>query len=268
MAAWTQSLAAIRSASTCAHSRSTTTTIQKTLPMDPNEDTEWNDALRSFGIIPPKEKPRDEVEEMVLRLQEEAKVKPYERMNLAGLKEAEDEFDEEDERAIEMYRRKRLAEWQALQRKSKFGELAELQGDEYVKQITYAGEEIWVILHLYRPGIPMCILINHHLSQLAKKYPETKFMKAIANICIPNYPDKYLPTIFVYFEGRMKGRFIGLECGAPDLKLEELEWKLANSGAIKTHLEENPKKKVAEMMTSSIRDSSVQYCNENDHKQN
>ncbi|XP_038648962.1 phosducin-like protein 2 [Scyliorhinus canicula] len=231
---------------------------------DPNEDTEWNDALRSFGIIPPKETPKDEVEEMVLRLQEEAKIKPYEWKDLAGLKEAEDEFDEEDERAIEMYRRKRLAEWQALQRKSKFGELTELQGDEYVKQITYAGDEIWVILHLYRPGIPMCMLINHQLSQLAKKYPETKFMKAIANICIPNYPDKYLPTIFVYFEGQMKARFIGLECGTPDLKLEELEWKLANSGAIKTHLEENPKKKLEDVMASSVRDCSVHYSNKND----
>ncbi|XP_072354043.1 phosducin-like protein 2 isoform X2 [Scyliorhinus torazame] len=183
---------------------------------DPNEDTEWNDALRSFGIIPPKETPKDEVEEMVLRLQEEAKVKPYERMDLAGLKEAEDEFDEEDERAIEMY------------------------------------------------SIPMCMLINHQLSQLAKKYPETKFMKAIANICIPNYPDKYLPTIFVYFEGQMKARFIGLECGTPDLKLEELEWKLANSGAIKTQLEENPKKKLEDVMASSVRDCSVHYSNKND----
>ncbi|XP_059845207.1 phosducin-like protein 2 isoform X2 [Hypanus sabinus] len=233
---------------------------------DPNEDTEWNDVLRSFGIIPPKEQPRDEVEEMVLRLQEEAKVKPYERMNLAELKEAEDEFDEEDERAIEMYRCQRMADWQAVQRKARFGELAELQGDEYVKQVTYAGEDVWVILHLYRPGIPMCILFNHHLGQLAKKYPEAKFMKAIANICIPNYPDKYLPTIFVYFEGAMKARFIGVECGTPDMKLEELEWKLANTGAIKADLEESPKKTV-DMTASSIKNGSVKYNNESDDEE-
>ncbi|XP_072920096.1 phosducin-like protein 2 [Hemitrygon akajei] len=233
---------------------------------DPNEDTEWNDVLRSFGIIPPKEQPRDEVEEMVLRLQEEAKVKPYERMNLAELKEAEDEFDEEDECAIEMYRCQRMADWQAVQRKTRFGELAELQGDEYVKQVTYAGEDVWVILHLYRPGIPMCILFNHHLGQLAKKYPEAKFMKAIANICIPNYPDKYLPTIFVYFEGAMKARFIGVECGTPDMKLEELEWKLANTGAIKADLEESPKKTV-DMTASSIKNGSVKYNNESDNEE-
>ncbi|XP_078279405.1 phosducin-like protein 2 [Rhinoraja longicauda] len=233
---------------------------------DPNEDTEWNDALRSFGIIPPKEQPRDEVEEMVLRLQEEAKVKPYERMNLAELKEAEDEFDDEDEHAIELYRSQRVAEWQAVQKNSRFGELAELQGDEYVKQITYAGEDVWVVLHLYRPGIPMCIFLNHHLGHLAKKYPETKFMKAIANICIPNYPDKYLPTIFVYFEGQMKARFIGLECGVPDTKLEELERKLAKTSAIKTDLEEKHKEKAVDMKASTLKECSIRHSNESDHE--
>lgn len=39
---------------------------------DPNEDTEWNEILRDFGVLPPKEEPKDEIEEMVLRLQEEA----------------------------------------------------------------------------------------------------------------------------------------------------------------------------------------------------
>ncbi|EPY86484.1 hypothetical protein CB1_000310009 [Camelus ferus] len=71
---------------------------------DPNEDTEWNEILRDFGILPPKEEPKDEIEEMVLRLQKEAMVKPYEKMTLAQLKEAEDEFDDEDLKAIEIYR--------------------------------------------------------------------------------------------------------------------------------------------------------------------
>ena len=39
---------------------------------DPNEDTEWNEILRDFGILPPKEEPKDEIEEIVLRLQKEA----------------------------------------------------------------------------------------------------------------------------------------------------------------------------------------------------
>ncbi|XP_005265785.1 phosducin-like protein 2 isoform X3 [Homo sapiens] len=117
---------------------------------DPNEDTEWNDILRDFGILPPKEESKDEIEEMVLRLQKEAMVKPFEKMTLAQLKEAEDEFDEEDMQAVETYRKKRLQEWKALKKKQKFGELREISGNQYVNEVTNAEEDVWVIIHLYR----------------------------------------------------------------------------------------------------------------------
>lgn len=38
-------------------------------------------------------------------------VKPYEKMTLAQLKEAEDEFDEEDIKAIEIYRYRIVLLW-------------------------------------------------------------------------------------------------------------------------------------------------------------
>ena len=58
-------------------------------------------------------------------------------------------------------------------------------------------------------GLPLCALLNQHLAQLAAKFPATKFLKSISSTCIPNYPDKNLPTIFVYFEGEMKAQFVG-----------------------------------------------------------
>lgn len=36
-----------------------------------------------------------------------------------------------------------------------------------------------------------------------------KFIKAISTTCIPNYPDRNLPTVFVYREGDIKAQFIG-----------------------------------------------------------
>lgn len=57
--------------------------------------------------------------------------------------------------------------------------------------------------------IPLCALINQHMSGLAKKFRDVKFIKAISTTCIPNYPDKNLPTIFVYQEGDIKAQFIG-----------------------------------------------------------
>lgn len=55
----------------------------------------------------------------------------------------------------------------------------------------------------------MCARLNMHLTTIARKFPATKVLKSISNTCIPNYPDKNLPTIFVYFEGEMKSQFIG-----------------------------------------------------------
>ncbi|KAM6440296.1 phosducin-like protein 2 [Liasis olivaceus] len=225
---------------------------------DPNEDTEWNDILRDFGILPPKEEVKDEIEETVLRLQKEAEVKPYERMNLKQLKEAEDDFDEEDLKAVERYRKQRLEELKAVQKRQTFGELKEISGDQYVKEVTNAPEDVWVIIHLYNSSIPICALVNRHLTLLAIKFPEAKFVKAIAKSCIENYHDSCLPTIFVYKDGKIEGKLIGVtECGGTALTVEDLEWKLAEFGAIKTDLEENPRKGVMDMMMSSLRKASI-----------
>uniref|UniRef100_A0A8C8RL24 Phosducin like 2 n=1 Tax=Pelusios castaneus TaxID=367368 RepID=A0A8C8RL24_9SAUR len=208
--------------------------------------------------LPPKAEPQDETEEMVLHLQKEAEVKPYERMTLKELNEAEDDFDEDDLKALEMYRQQRIQEWKSLQKRQKYGELKEISGEQYVKEVTDAQKDLWVVIHLYRASIPMCLLVNQHLSLLARKFPEIKFVKAIVNSCIQNYHDRCLPTVFVYKNGQIKGSFIGvIECGGTNLKLEELEWKLAQVGAIKTDLEENPKQNITDMMISSIRSASI-----------
>ncbi|XP_034059504.1 phosducin-like protein 3 [Gymnodraco acuticeps] len=223
---------------------------------DPNEDTEWNDILRKKGILPPKEVPNDAEEEEELARQQRSIVKTYEGMSLEDLDENEDEFGEEDEAAIEMYRQKRLSEWKATQLKNVFGEVVEISGQDYIKEVNKAGEDIWVVLHLYKQGLPLCTLINQHLSVLARKFPQTKFLKSISTTCIANYPDRNLPTIFVYREGDMKAQFIGpLVFGGMSLKVEELEWRLSESGAVKTELEENPRKEIEDKLMSSIRSS-------------
>ncbi|XP_077338736.1 phosducin-like protein 3 [Lithobates pipiens] len=231
---------------------------------DPNADTEWNDILRKKGILPPKEAPKeDEVEEEGI-LTQQSIVKTYEDMTLEELEENEDEFSEEDERAIEMYRQQRLAQWQATQIKNKFGEVMEISGQDYVQEITNAGKDLWVLLHLYKQGIPLCSLINQHLAVLARKFKDTKFVKAISTTCIPNYPDKNLPTIFVYRGGEIRAQFIGpLVFGGMNLTQDELEWKLSESGAIKTDLEENPRQQIQDQLMTSIR-SAVSTNKNND----
>merc|ERR1719187_2581196 len=98
-------------------------------------------------------------------------------------------------------RNQRIAEMKALQEKSKFGYVREITAVDYVQEVNKAGDDVFVVLHLYKQGIPLSALINEYMNRLAPKFPTTKFLKAISTTCIPNYPDKNLPTIFVYYEG-------------------------------------------------------------------
>ena len=92
------------------------------------------------------------------------------------------------------------------------------------------------------------------MSRLAPKFPCTKFIKAISTTCIPNYPDKNLPTIFVYYEGNMKGQLIGPEqFRGMKLTEEEFEYLLGQMGAIETTIKDDPKPKVRDVMMSSLR---------------
>ena len=77
------------------------------------------------------------------------------------------------------------------------------------------------VLRLTRDSIPLCSLVNQYLTQLAKKFPCTKFLKSVSTTCIPNYPDKHLPTIFIYFEEDMKKQYVGpLMFGGMNLKID------------------------------------------------
>uniref|UniRef100_A0A2K6QX47 Phosducin-like protein 3 n=1 Tax=Rhinopithecus roxellana TaxID=61622 RepID=A0A2K6QX47_RHIRO len=170
---------------------------------DPNADTEWNDILHKKGILSPKESLKELEEEA----EEEQRI-------------VQQSFYAEDERGIEMYRRQRLAEWKATKLNKKFGEVLEISEKDSVQEVIKAGEGLWVILHLYKQGIPLCALINQHLSGVARKFPDVKFIKAISTTCIPSYPDRNLPMIFVYLDGDIKAQFIGpLVFGSMNLKL-------------------------------------------------
>ncbi|KAE9457530.1 hypothetical protein C3L33_10568, partial [Rhododendron williamsianum] len=57
---------------------------------------------------------------------------------------------------------------------------------------------------------PECGLLLQCLEDLATKYPGTKFVKIISTDCIPNYPDRNLPTLLVYNNGAVKGNYAGL----------------------------------------------------------
>lgn len=212
---------------------------------DPNEDTEWNDVLRAKGILPPKKEKEITEEDIIGMIESTIEEKQNHNQDLSklGLDELDELEDSEDEAVLLEYRKKRIAEMQAMVKKAKFGTVLEISGQDYVEEVTKAGSEIYVVLHLYSRGVPFCSLVNQHMTQLAAMFPATKFVRAIATTCIPNYPEKNLPTIFIYYEGQLMKQFAGpIELGAPNLTCEELEYMLGQSKAIETSITEDPRK--------------------------
>ncbi|XP_063627830.1 viral IAP-associated factor homolog [Cydia splendana] len=222
---------------------------------NPNEDTEWNDVLRAKGIIPQKEKEvtEDDIVNMIeqtIQQKQQEKDKQLSELDLDGLDELE---DSEDEAVLEEYRRKRIAELKRLAEKPKFGDVREVSGQDYVQEVNKAGEGIWVVIHLYKQGIQQCALINQHLRELAAKYPYTKFLKAIAQTCIPNFPERNLPSVFVYFEGDMKKQFVGPhELRGTGLTCDELEYILGQVGVVDTKIKEDPRPKIKDKLFQDL----------------
>lgn len=70
-------------------------------------------------------------------------------MSLDELDELE---DDEDERILEEYRRRRIAELKEQARKDVFGEVIEISGQDFVNQINKAGPGVWVVLLLHKQG--------------------------------------------------------------------------------------------------------------------
>lgn len=202
------------------------------------EDTEWNDQLRKRGIIPQKEAEitEEDIIDIVERTVQEKQNREHELEKLT-LDELDELEDEEEERILLRMRNSRIAELKSAASKAKYGSVLEISACDYVKEVNQAGEGVYVVLHLYKQGVPLCTLINQYLDQLAVKFPMVKFIKSISTTCIPNYPDKNLPTIFVYFENQMKSQIVGpIEFNGMKLKQDDLEWKLHRMGVLESKL--------------------------------
>ncbi len=210
--------------------------------------------MRKKGIIPQKDveiKEEDIVNMLEDTIEKLHDGKNLDQMNLDELDELE---DSEDEQVLEQYRQKRIAELRELASKAKFGSVREISGVDYVDEVTKAGPEIWVILHLYGRGIPVCALINRHFEALAPKYPHIKFLRSIATTCIPNFPEKNQPSIFIYYEGQIKKQFIGPEeLRGPNLKLEELEYMLGKIGC--WTVGDDPRMAIKDQLFSQLADT-------------
>lgn len=208
------------------------------MTVNPNEDTEFNDALRKHGIIPPRETtpetpspPSSPPLEQVLD-----DLTPDELRELG-----EEVVDDDLHRTIESFRRQRIAEERKDQKRARFGRVYPIGRDDYTREVTEAsqideegddkGRGTGVVCFLYKDGIPRSDRTFEHLRTLATRYPRTKFVSIVGDKCIADLPDSRIPMLIIYRKGEIRNQVVawGTE---RERRLEELEAVLLLCGAI------------------------------------
>lgn len=64
----------------------------------------------------------------------------------------EETVDDEDERMLQEYRKKRLAEMKAMAMNNRFGRCFEISKQDYVEEVSEASKEVNVICLIYQRG--------------------------------------------------------------------------------------------------------------------
>lgn len=205
------------------------------VPIDnPNADTEWNDILRKHNIIPEKPKdPEPAIQEALVDAIQRAHDNRLEDKDLDELAELE---DDEDEAFLEQYRQKRMAEINALTKKSKFGSVYPLQKVDFTREVTEASKEAYVFVFLSSStdGNVESRVLGEVWRELAQKYGDVKFCQMRADMCIEGYPERNCPTILVYRNGDIARQIVTLgELQGVRTKLADLEQVLVQVGAVK-----------------------------------
>ncbi|PLW15435.1 hypothetical protein PCANC_03026 [Puccinia coronata f. sp. avenae] len=67
--------------------------------------------------------------------------------------------------------------------KKLFGHLREVGAENFIQAVEAEKDdkETVVLVHLYDPALESCLILNNHLSNLARLHPRTKFLRALAS---------------------------------------------------------------------------------------
>jgi hypothetical protein len=83
-----------------------------------------------------------------------------------------------------------------------------------------------------------CRIFDEVLLATARKFRAVKFVKITATAAVENWPDRNLPTLFIYHDGELKHQLIGIKrlggkgvrpvgaCGGPHPLLPAHAWRM------------------------------------------
>ncbi|KAK9380096.1 thioredoxin-like protein [Kockiozyma suomiensis] len=208
--------------------------------VDPTEDTEWNDILRSHGIIPERPpSPSIAIEEALERAKESAEQHRYSDKSDSELEDLEEDLenDKNESEFIAQYRQKRMAELLEFQQRtasSNFGTVIPVSKPEYQAQVTDASKNSFVFVHLSLSGNTQSKLLAGLFQRAAEIFKEVKFVDIQGSRAIENYPDRNCPTLLVYKDTDVKKQYVTLTLiGGNSMRIDDLERILVDVGAVK-----------------------------------
>lgn len=206
--------------------------------MNLNEDTDFNEALRKHGILPPRDPtppspspPPSPTFDDIL-----------DDLNTEELRElGEESHDDAAERYIAQFRAQRLAQERLEAQRRRFGSVIPIGRDDYTREVTEASKQdepgdqeargTGVVCFLYKDGLPRSDRAHAHVRLLATRHLRTKFVSIIGDKCIPNLPDSRVPMFIVYRKGEIVTQIIAWGSDR-ERKLEELEALFVGCGVL------------------------------------
>lgn len=95
--------------------------------------------------------------------------------------------------------------------KNRYGDVVEIVKDDWVREVTECSNACWVVVLLYQNSVVECGLVEEAMSDLANRFKYVKFVKIRSTQAVENWPEKNLPTLFLYNEGVLKHQIITLQ---------------------------------------------------------
>eukprot|EP01107_Rhizomastix_libera_P000282 TRINITY_DN1049_c0_g1_i1.p1 TRINITY_DN1049_c0_g1~~TRINITY_DN1049_c0_g1_i1.p1 ORF type:complete len:265 (-),score=81.37 TRINITY_DN1049_c0_g1_i1:65-829(-) len=220
------------------------------------ETTEWEDILaKKLGIGQDKDTEERESSIIEVPTVEEAKMQRFADASIEQLREIEqdDKLEDDDSTIVEMYRQKRIEEMKAAAARNKFGEVIDIPGSDFVKEVTEASKNGPVIVHLYKRDNTNCAVLDRAMQDLARRHRYVKLVRVQALQAIPNYPEKNIPTLLVYKNSNPIQQFVGLAgFGGESMNSRDLEWALKQLGVVESELESDPRRQKGVKIRSAM----------------
>lgn len=94
--------------------------------------------------------------------------------------------------------------------KNRYGEVTEIVKDEWIREVTDGSKAAIVLVHLYSDAMIECQLMDEAFRNLAPRFKYLKFLRIKYNQAIENWPERNLPTVFIYENGNLKTQIITL----------------------------------------------------------